>query len=650
MQLQPPQSIENWTKTLQAFGLDVTVQRNSRETIAPRTSEADVLTHTAMQDLARRSISERYTEGELLGEGGMGIVRLGLQHSLERPVALKSVKDGQLTDQARLKLLREAWITGRLEHPNIVPVHDLGIDERGEPRIILKRIEGSSWETLFRDAEAVRTRFAENDLLEWNLRILMEVARAAHFAHQRGIVHRDLKPENVMIGDAGEVYVVDWGLAVALEDDGTGRLPLAQNARELAGTPAYMAPEQWGGSPDIGVRTDTYLLGATLFEVLVGAPPRVGNNLAQLAAASFVDPEIPSSVPHELESLLRRTLAPRMDERPENAEAFRREVATYLRHRGSIELAHDAVERAAELESLLKAPHDRVVLYQMFGAARFGFLEALRAWPENDTAKQGLARVVKVMIEAELEDGDALGAQALIPDLGGSYPELETHVHAAVAKHHLEQEALKNRARDFDPSIGRRTRWFVSALGASIGIVGTVGRWFWMRHTGSELTHVDNLRNALLILAGGGALVFWARESLLRTAVNRGLIGAAVVAIVGQVLLAIGGALAGIAPELTSVQFLALWAGVAACAGVTIEFKLVGLASVFALAYIVSSLHPDWRLPATALSQAVLLGTVTWLWWHPKEDIQYALDERAKLLAKQAEKRDARTRDADSKR
>ena len=639
MQLLNPISIENWNKTLQAFGLDVTIERNSRETIAPSTSEGDVLTRDAMHDLARRSISERYSEGELLGEGGMGIVRLGLQHSLVRPVALKSVKEGQLTDQARLKLLREAWITGRLEHPNIVPVHDLGIDDRGEPRIILKRIEGSSWESLFGDAEAVRTRFGENDLLEWNLRVLMEVARAAHFAHGRGIVHRDLKPENVMIGGAGEVYVVDWGLAVALEDDGTGRLPLACNARELAGTPAYMAPEQWGGSPDIGVRTDTYLLGATLFEVLVGRPPRVGKNLAQLAAASFLDPEIPESVPHELATLLRCALAPRIEARPESAEAFRREVATYLRHRGSIELSHDAMERTSELERLLASPHDRVAVYQMFGAARFGFLEALRAWPDNVSAKQGLARVVKTMIEAELQDGDALGAQALIPDLGGAFPELEAHVHAAVDKHRLDQEALKNRARDLDPSIGRRTRWFVSTIGATTGIIGTVGRWWWMEHTGSSLTHADNLRNALLILAGCIAIAFWARESLLRTAVNRGLIGAAVVAVAGQVLLSVGGALADIPAELTSVQFLALWAGVAACAGISIEPRLLGMASVFALAYLVSSVHPDWRLPATALSQGVLLGTVSWLWWHPKEDIQYALQERAKAFAKQAEKR-----------
>ncbi|MFN7700504.1 MAG: serine/threonine-protein kinase, partial [Deltaproteobacteria bacterium] len=198
--------------------------------------------------LAKRSVSERYEELGVLGVGGMGVVKLGQQRSLERAVALKSLKDGLESPSARLKLLREAWITGKLEHPNIVPVHDLGVDERGEPRIVLKRIEGASWSSLLTDRDEVRRRFDSEDLLEWNLRVLLEVARALHFAHARGIVHRDLKPENVMIGSFGEVYLVDWGLAVALEDDGTSRLPLARDATELAGTPSYMAPEQWGGA------------------------------------------------------------------------------------------------------------------------------------------------------------------------------------------------------------------------------------------------------------------------------------------------------------------------------------------------------------------------------------------------------------------
>ncbi len=236
-------SADELARTLETSGHDPTLERNPRTTIEPRRKrELDTLVSDAIEALSRRSVHERYTEVDVLGEGGMGIVRLGTQRSLERAVALKSLKDGLETPNARLKLLREAWITGKLEHPNIVPVHDLGIDERGEPRIVLKRIEGASWDTLAKDAAEVKRLFDASDLVEWNLRVLLEVARALHFAHVRGIVHRDLKPENVMIGSFGEVYVVDWGLAVALEDDGSGRFPLALDATELAGTPSYMAP------------------------------------------------------------------------------------------------------------------------------------------------------------------------------------------------------------------------------------------------------------------------------------------------------------------------------------------------------------------------------------------------------------------------
>src|SRR5678815_4585974 len=104
------------------------------------------------------------------------------------------------------------------------------------------------------------------------------VLNAVRFAHSRGILHRDLKPANVMIGEFGEVYLVDWGIAVSLRDDGSGRLPLAANATEPAGTPVYMAPEMLGrdGLPPLSERTDIYLAGAVLFEIVAGRPPHEG--------------------------------------------------------------------------------------------------------------------------------------------------------------------------------------------------------------------------------------------------------------------------------------------------------------------------------------------------------------------------------------
>jgi len=206
-----------------------------------------------------------------LGEGGMGVVHLATQRTLGRQVAVKTLRKGAGDEQAALRIVREAWITGALEHPNVVPVHDVGVDASGAPVIVMKRIEGRPWSHYLRDAAAVAKRFAAADLVEWNLRTLANVCNAMHFAHARGILHRDLKPDNVMIGEFGEVYVLDWGIAVSLADDGTGRFPLASQATDIAGTPHYMAPEMLLGDPTmLSPRTDVYLLGAMLYEIFTG--------------------------------------------------------------------------------------------------------------------------------------------------------------------------------------------------------------------------------------------------------------------------------------------------------------------------------------------------------------------------------------------
>jgi serine/threonine-protein kinase len=622
----PIRSIDDLARTLETQGHDVTLERNPRVTIEPRRRrDVDALVSEAIDLLHKRSVHERYAEVDVLGEGGMGLVKLGTQRSLERHVALKSLKPGLETPAARLKLLREAWITGQLEHPNIVPVHDLGVDDRGEPRIVLKRIEGASWDTLFQDADEVKRRFGADDLAEWNLRVLLEVARAIHFAHVRGIVHRDLKPENVMIGSFGEVYVVDWGLAVALVDDGTGRLPLASEARELAGTPSYMAPEQWGGSSDVGVATDVYLLGATLYEILVGEPPRSGRSLAELIAKSLSAPELPPSVPRELAAIVERAMQPLTSDRFESADAFRRALATYLAHRGSIELARDAHLRAAQLEELLArrgAAPERVAIYQAFGAARFGFLEALRGWPENAGAREGLARAVRVMVDFELADGDPLAAEALLADLAPADEALASRVSDAVRAHRAEQDALRATSREYDPNVGRRTRWFVSVVFGTVWTVVPLGLWVAgdaQPLAGSHLGHV--LSNLALCLFGG-VLFLWARESMTRSAINRGIVGVVTAAFIAQILVSIGAWIAGLDPRLVLVIYFAVWTGVAGAAVATIERLLWPTMVVFGLSLLAGAWEPGWRHLLAALGNATLAINATILWSRPEDIVE----------------------------
>ncbi len=621
-------SLDEVAKTIESQGHDATVERNPRTTIEPKRRDLDTLVHEAIALLGRRSVSDRYAEIDVLGEGGMGIVKLGEQRSLERAVALKSLKTGMETPAARLKLLREAWITGKLEHPNIVPVHDLGIDDRGEPRIVLKRIEGASWDTLFADADEVKRRFDASDLSDWNLRVLLEVARALHFGHVRGIVHRDLKPENVMIGSFGEVYVVDWGLAVALEDDGSQRFPLAKDALELAGTPSYMAPEQWGGSREVGVGTDVYLLGATLHEILTGQPPREGRSLAELAAKSLVPPELPESVPRELAAIVVRAMQPKTTDRFESADAFRRALSTYVSHRGSIELARDAEQRVVQLEALLAAANDRVAIYQAFGAARFGFREALRTWEDNAVARAGLERVLRAMVDYELRDGDPLAAETLVADLAPD-PALLARVGEAVRAHRAEQEELRAMSRDYDPSVGRRTRWVVSAISGTAWTIVPLIPWLMGSSTPLVGTHLGHVITNLLLALFGGGLYLWARDSMTRTAINRGLVGITTAAFIAQILVSVGCWIAGIPPTLVLVLYMAVWTGVAGAAVATIEARLWPTMVVFGVSFLLGAYDPSYRHLLASVGNAVLALNATWLWSRPEED----LDEVRRRLA-----------------
>src|SRR5439155_5984413 len=213
------------------------------------------------QGEASPSANERidYSLLKKLGEGGMGIVYAARQQSIRRVVALKMLKKtGQQESFQREKFLAEAVITGDLEHPNIVPIYDLGRDESGAIFYAMKHVKGTPWDKLI----------GKNTVQE-NLEILMKVADAIAFAHSREVVHRDLKPENVMIGDFGEVLVMDWGLALMLG------APPANVA--MGGTPGYMAPEMAMGPIDaIGLHSDVYLLGAILYEIITGLRPHTG--------------------------------------------------------------------------------------------------------------------------------------------------------------------------------------------------------------------------------------------------------------------------------------------------------------------------------------------------------------------------------------
>jgi len=272
-----------------------------------------------------------YQLGEVIGQGGMGEVVAAQDLRIGREVAIKRIRANDPSSEAVTRFLREARIQARLDHPAIVPVYELGTDGQGNPYFTMKRLSG---ETLAR-------KIAKRTPLQALLRAFIDVCRAIQLAHSRGVVHRDLKPSNIMLGDYGEVYVIDWGVARVLTDRKRSTQPsMAAETEEgmtagaILGTPGYMAPEQVRGFEADG-KADVYALGAILFEMLTGEAlhPR---GQAALASTLTNPQEAPArrvaergSVPPELDELVFAALAEDPADRPTARELADR-IEKYL--------------------------------------------------------------------------------------------------------------------------------------------------------------------------------------------------------------------------------------------------------------------------------------------------------------------------------
>jgi serine/threonine protein kinase len=246
----------------------------------------------------------RYALGEKLGRGGMGTVYRARDAALDRDVAVKVLSAPDPDGALGARLSREARILGRLDHPSVVPVHDVGALPDGRPYYVMKLVAGERL-----DAWAAKTRGEDGAAPDARAvaRALVRVAEAVAFAHARGVVHRDLKPANVMVGAFGEVYVLDWGVAKVVgnpEPAGESARAGEPSAADVAptadgaavGTPGFMAPEQARG--DVGAtdaRSDVYALGATL-HMLVPRPPRALAAIAARAAAEDPAARYPSAL------------------------------------------------------------------------------------------------------------------------------------------------------------------------------------------------------------------------------------------------------------------------------------------------------------------------------------------------------------------
>ncbi len=553
--------------------------------------------------------------GALIGEGGMGRVHSGEQVALGRAVAVKTLKPDKRNPGAALDLLREAWITGALEHPNIVPVHALELDGDGIPSIVMKKIAGVEWSALIGNAAEVARRFGAKDLLAWNLEILMRVLDALRFAHSLGIVHRDLKPANVMIGDFGEVYLLDWGIAVSLRDDGSGRFPLAEHATQLAGTPSYMAPEMLGREDGarLSERTDVYLAGAVLHELIAGKPPHAGSNMyAVIASVIASRPELPASAPPELARICARAMHFEPEKRFASVDDLQRALRDYLGHRLSEVIAVRGCERLAELTALLAQPDppsDDV--YRLFGACRYGFRDALAVWAGNEEATRGLTEATVAVAKYELAHSHPQAAVALLGELPEPHPLLDA-ARVEAAKHVERIAKLEDLGRDLDKRIGTRTRSaLVLVFGLAFSIVPTV---FWQIPKFYEASHAMHTTWALGMGCAIAAATWWARESVTATAFNRRIIGTFLFMFVIQAFVAIGGALADRPPTENYTWNLLLATMIAGMLAITVEPFLWPAVPVYIVSYLLARAYPELSLPLSSIPHLTITLLAAYRW------------------------------------
>lgn len=289
------------------------------------------------------NFTARYEILGTLASGSMAEIRLAKDRPFAREVAMKVLRSGPSSKASRWRFFREARVQGQLSHPAVVPVYDLGIDPAGDLYFTMKWVRGLRLDLALaelREGLSERPAFTERQLLAR----LAQLCVAVHYAHSRGVVHRDLKPTNIMVGEFGELYVLDWGLAKVLSevnpryepiDDASGAMRTSDGS--VLGTIGYMAPEQLQGEVDqVSVRSDVYSLGAMLFELLALESVHKGSAAVQALSSLKTDGARPrerrptGDIPETLDQICYDALRLNPDDRLESANAIAEAIEAYL--------------------------------------------------------------------------------------------------------------------------------------------------------------------------------------------------------------------------------------------------------------------------------------------------------------------------------
>ncbi len=430
----------------------------------------------------------RYVDLGVLGEGAMGVVLRVRDVELNRAVAMKTLRpERQGSPRAVARFLAEAQATAQLQHPGIVPVHDVGVLEDGRLYYTMREVRGRS----LREAMGVAWREGEPGLRRV-VGLVRQAADAVGYAHARGVVHRDLKPDNVLVGMHGEVLVVDWGLArVASDEEGEveidGAGMWATRMGTVAGTPAYMAPEQAAGRPDrVGPWTDVWALGAILYEALCARPPYLGEDGAQVIARIRSEDPPPVAMyrggaPPGLVTLVNKALSRDPAARFQDGRAVAEALADWLegahrrdRARTEVARARHALDRARTACAAAREFRDRAE----------AMLADLPTWaPEADKDEAWTLLDRADQIEADARRAEVGAIQAVHAALAQA-PDLP-EAHALLADRARDEGECADRAGDAagcDEAVARLAQ-HLDALPADHAARARHGAW--LRGTGA---------------------------------------------------------------------------------------------------------------------------------------------------------------------
>ncbi len=439
-----------------------------REAGAPREATADPEQRVRLVDAAGFALT-----GEL-GQGGMGVVHEATQTGLGREVAVKTLRPELAHTAAAARFAAEARITGRLEHPGVVPVHAYGVDPAGRPALVMKRIRGVAWTQLLAQRPPDGDAHAAREALRRHLGILQRVAETVAFAHERGVIHRDLKPDNILIGQFEEVLVTDWGIALELD---ARRAPPPGAPWDLIGTPSYLAPEML--APDErrqGPWTDVFLLGGLLYEVLTGGPPHPGATVMEAvrhAGRGHVTPPAHRApdrlVPAELSDIALRALDADPTRRFPSATAFAAALDEFLSNQEAAAIAAEALDHLARVEAdVAAAARPPAALYTAFAQVTAQLGQSLTLWPQGRRAREGLHRARAAWAELALTQRDVNAAEAQVAELPPDLPRTVM----------LRRDIAALRARQ---RRDRRLRLAVLVGIAVAALVALVGGWTTLR-------------------------------------------------------------------------------------------------------------------------------------------------------------------------